>query len=82
MIVQSIFSLRANTLELVKMNYNFIDDNDILPKYDYVIIGSGFGSLFFLYGILEKASSNITVLIVERDQYVPHSKQVQMQKKW
>lgn len=42
-------------------------------SYDLVVVGTGFASTFFLKKYLEKASTNVRVLILERGRFYSHS---------
>src|SRR5690606_23489079 len=51
----------------------------IRKHYDLVIVGSGFGSLFFLQGLLMK-DRRMQVLLLERGQWHSHAWQIENQK--
>lgn len=50
--------------------------NSSSDKFDLVVAGSGFGSLFFVEGYLRKRPQ-ARVLILERGQFVPHQWQIE-----
>ncbi|MEO1318036.1 MAG: GMC family oxidoreductase [Pseudomonadota bacterium] len=58
---------------------NFVEISQIDDNYDLVVIGSGFGSLFFLKAALERLETAARVLVVERGAYLPHEKQIALQ---
>lgn len=45
-------------------------------RYDLVVVGSGFGSAFFLAGLLERLPPTARVLVVERGAVHPHAWQI------
>jgi len=53
----------------------FVDPSRVAPSYEAVVIGSGFGSLFFLHEFLKKPRSG-RVLLVEWGSYKTHDWQV------
>jgi len=55
-------------------------NSDFNSTYDLVVIGSGFGSLFFLKKWLEKASKNAQVAVIEHGPFVDHKQQIAQQK--
>jgi choline dehydrogenase-like flavoprotein len=48
----------------------------INSKYDLIFIGSGFGSLFYLWGALKASSPNTKILILEKGSYLSHADQI------
>lgn len=46
--------------------------------YDYIVIGSGFGSLFFLHGLLQRSKRSRKILILERGTALSHAEQLKL----
>lgn len=47
------------------------------PRYDVIVIGSGFAAAFFLKGFLGRAGDRVRVLVLERGPRWPHARQIQ-----
>ena len=47
-------------------------------KYDLVLVGSGFASIFFLKKYLQKAANTVKVLIIERGEMLSHKSRMNM----
>lgn len=45
-------------------------------NYDLILVGTSFASSFFLKKYLEKSSSDVKVLVLERGEFEPHSKRL------
>lgn len=45
-------------------------------KYDIIIVGSGFASTFFLHGLLKYRPKPLSILVIEKGQYLPHFERV------
>ena len=55
---------------------NLIDAADIRDAYDFVCVGSGFGSLFFLKRLLDRSPPQRRVLVLERGTFLTHAQQL------
>ena len=53
-----------------------IDTADVRDGYDFVFIGSGFGSLFFLKRLLDRLPPSSRVLVLERGTFLTHAQQL------
>lgn len=58
------------------MKINFIDPASIRDAYDLVVVGTGFGSLFFVQRFLERSGDSVRVLLLERGGYMSREEQL------
>ena len=56
---------------------NFISRKELNDNYDFIFIGSGFGALFYLAGMLPHIGEDQSVLIIERGDYLSHQEQIE-----
>jgi choline dehydrogenase-like flavoprotein len=55
----------------------FISRKELNDKYDFIFIGSGFGALFYLAGMLPRIGPEQSILIIERGGYLSHQEQLE-----
>ncbi|MFN8829675.1 MAG: GMC oxidoreductase [Labrys sp. (in: a-proteobacteria)] len=48
----------------------------IAQRYDFVVVGTGFGSLFFTHRLLDALPPNARVLLIERGRFRDHATQI------
>ena len=63
----------------MEIDLDYLCKNDlkgIMDSYDLIVVGTGFGSSFFLRKYLEKSSRDKRVLVLERGVLFPHSERL------
>jgi len=53
---------------------------DLDVQFDLVVVGTGFGSLFFLENALKRMKADARVLLLEKGTYLPHADQILQQR--